>query len=192
MKRQFLFAAFVAAALFVSCGKDEENTDTPQDDSQPTQREKAMIPEQMTWKLDSVLVIYDYQTPNENSVMRYSGDGISFITHTFYPYTYRFPDDMFFIFQMGGDTIWLAESYSEDYCKYVTKYQGEVIAAGNLCYYRDMFTFSGIQVDGMIEFMVREASTNWNNEVWTCAYNASEEQDGTVLERHIEYYSRVE
>lgn len=36
-----------------------------------------------------------------------------------------------------------------------------------------------------------EASTNWDTEVWTCAYNPIEEDDGTVTERNVEYYSRV-
>jgi len=50
---------------------------------------------------------------------------------------------------------------------------------------------SGMQQGGWVDFLLREASTDWNTDVWTCAYNAEADEDGTVLERNVEYYSPV-
>jgi hypothetical protein len=68
---------------------------------------------------------------------------------------------------------------------------GDIISAGYLCYYKDFFTFSGMQQGGWIEMMLREADTKWDSDVWTCSFDAEVELDGTVVERNIEYYSRV-
>jgi hypothetical protein len=39
--------------------------------------------------------------------------------------------------------------------------------------------------------MIRETDTNWDTDVWTCAFDSSVALDGTVEERIIEYYSPV-
>ena len=86
----------------------------------------------------------------------------------------------------------ISEQFNEGYCKYLCTYYGEPVAAGYLTYYKDKFTFYGLQQGGWIEFMMREADTDWDKEVWTVAYNTNVDFDGTVLERCIEYYSRLE
>ena len=59
-----------------------------------------------------------------------------------------------------------------------------------MCYYNDHFCLRGIKADGMLEMRVVEAEPEWDNQVWTIAYNASE-GDAYVYEHRVEYYSRV-
>lgn len=183
MKKILLLLAALAC-LLVSC-------EPFNDDDEPTAAEKKMIPSEMTWRLDSVLVIYNYNTPAETSEMLYPSDGLDVWSYTFYPCTYQFPKDLCFEGEMSGETIWMSKSYNKDFCKYICTYEGTIISAGYLRYYRDFFTFDGIKDGGWVDFMLREADTNWNVKVWTLSYNAEEELDGTVLERDIEYYSRT-
>ena len=182
MKRALLLLAAFAAVL-VSC-----NPVDPEDE--PTEKEKQMVPAEMTWELDSVLVIYDYHTSEESSEMLYPSDGIDIWSYTFYPYTYHFPKDLCFTNEMTGESIYLAQEYKQDFCKYICTYQGGIISAGYLCYYRDLFTFNGVQEGGWVEFMIRETDTNWEVPVWTCSFNVVEDDSGYVHERHTEYYSR--
>ena len=192
MKTKYVLAISLVAILFLAGCKKDDPTPEPDPENQPTKAEKDMIPTEMTWALDSTLYIYNYQQTDESSEMIHKGEGLADVVYTFYPYTYRFPSDLYFVGEMGGDTIYLAKEYDEDYCKYICKYHGDIIAAGKLWYYKDdYFTFSGYKAGGWVEFMMREADTNWNVDVWTSAYNDTETDDGIVLERHVEYYSRV-
>jgi len=184
----------VGAFLLAAC----DNPDSPigeDNPNGPTQKEKNMVMDEMTWRLDSVLVIYNYQQPNETRQMVYAGEDFNAppISYTLYPCDYKFPDDLVFYSDMEpGQTHNISEQFNEDYCKYLCTYYGEPVAAGYLTYYKDLFSFYGLQQGGWIEFLIRETNPNWDDEVWTLAYNASEEPDGTVLERHVEYYSRLE
>lgn len=185
----------VVACMFAACGtNDSPIYEEPVPDG-PTPKEKTMVMDEMTWRLDSVLVIKNYQQPNETSYMVYAGEDINAlpISYTFYPCDYQFPDDLVFYSDMDPDLIInLSEQFNEGYCKYLCTYYGEPVAAGYLCYYRDMFTFFGLQQGGWVQYMIREAETDWDKEVWTVACNTDVEPDGTVNERTIEYYSRVE
>ena len=183
MKKFLLFLA-VFACLSVSCNKFDWG-------DKPTDEEKSMVGVEMTWQLDSTLVIYNYQCPDETSEMLYPSDGMEVWSYTFYPYTYRFPKDLVFESELTGKPINVAKEYNEDYCKYICTYEGTIISAGYLGYYKDYFTFNGIQDGGWVEFMIREADAFWNVPVWISAFNAAEDLGGTVLERHVEYYSRV-
>ena len=182
MKKFFVLMA-VWALLFVAC-----NPVDPEDE--PTEKEKQMVQTEMTWQLDSMLVIYNYQTAKETREM-FHADDLDIWSYTFYPCTYHFPKDLYFTNEMTGEVIYLAKEYNKDFCKYICTYEGTVISAGYLRYYNDYFTMDGVRPGGWVEFMIREANTNWNTEVWTCTYNASEDYEtGAVLERDIEYYSR--
>ena len=157
----------------------------------PTQKEKDMVQTEMIWQLDSVLVIYNPGTPIETYRMLIAGQDTYQWTYNFYPCDYKFPDDIVFYSEYDGEACQMSKEYTQDYCKYVTTLGGDIISAGYLCYYRDFFTFSGIQQGGWVEFMLREADTKWDSDVWTCSFDAEVELDGTVVERNIEYYSRV-
>lgn len=157
----------------------------------PTQKEKDMVQTEMIWQLDSVLVIYNPGTPIETYRMLIAGQDTYQWTYNFYPCDYKFPDDIVFYSEYDGDAYQMSKEYTQDYCKYVTTLGGDIISAGYLCYYRDFFTFSGIQQGGWVEFMLREADTKWDSDVWTCSFDAEVELDGTVVERNIEYYSRI-
>ena len=157
----------------------------------PTQKEKDMIPSEMIWQLDSILVIYNPGTPIETSRMLYAGQDTYQWTYNLYPCTYKFPDDLVFYSEFDDEAYQMSKEYNQDYCKYITTMGDEVVSAGYLCYYNDFFTFSGIQQGGWVEFMLRETDTKWDSDVWTCAFDAEVELDGTVLERDIEYYSPV-
>ena len=183
MKKIWLLLT-LCSLCFVSC-----NILNPEDD--PTELEKAMVKTEMTWTLDSVLVVYNYQSPDEYSEMLYPSDGIGTWSYTFYPSSYRFPKELCFVNGMTGEAVYPSKEYDNDYCKYICTSGDGVFSAGILCYYNTFFTFSGIQQDGWVEFMMREANVNWNVDVWTCTFNASEDLNGTVLERDTEYYSRV-
>ena len=98
--------------------------------------------------------------------------------------------DLCFTSEMTGESIYPAKEYKQDFCKYICTYKGTVISAGYLCYYRDLFTFNGVQEGGWVEFMIRETDTNWEVPVWTCSFNVVEDDSGYVHERHTEYYSR--
>lgn len=192
--KYFMMAAFVC--LLAACTNDAIDNAVvipvdPEEEQGPTQKEKDMIPTEMMWQLDSVLVIFNPGTPIETYRLLYAGQDTYQWTYSFYPYTYKFPEDLIFTSEWDEEAYVISERYAEDYCKYTCTLDGEIIAAGYLCYYRDLFTFSGVKQDGMVEFMIREADTKWDSDVWTCAYNSEVDLDGTVLERTIEYYSRV-
>lgn len=158
----------------------------------PTLKEKSMIPSEMIWQLDSILVIYNPGTPIETQRMLIAGQDTYQWTYSFYPYTYKFPDDLVFNSAFDGAPIQMSKEYNKDYCKYTCTSGGEIISAGYLWYYKDdLFTFSGLQQGGWVDFMLREADTKWDTDVWTCAFDAEVELDGTVVERDIEYYSRL-
>lgn len=189
----FMMAAFIC--LFAACTNDLPDNpivvpEEPEEQG-PTQKEKDMIPSEMIWQLDSILVIYNPGTPIETYKMLYAGQDTYQWTYNFYPCTYKFPDDIVFYSEFDGEPYQMSKEYTEDYCKYVTTLGGEVISAGYLCYYNDFFTFSGQKQGGWIEMMLREADTKWDSDVWTCAFDAEVELDGTVIERDIEYYSRL-
>ena len=183
MKKTLLLLALLTAVL-ASC-----NHVDPEDE--PTEKEKKMVGTEMTWTLDSVLVIYNYKTSRETSMMLHPEDGLEIWSYTFYPCTYKFSKDFCFVNEMTGETVWMADEYNKDYCKYIFTYEGEVYAGGYLCYYDDFFMFNGLKEGGWVDVMLREADTNWNVPVWTCAYNDLEDSDGNVLERYVEYYSRT-
>ena len=188
-----MMAAFVC--LLATCTNDAIDNpvvipEEPEEQG-PTQKEKDMVPTEMIWQLDSVLVIYNPGTLIETYRMLIAGQDTYQWTYNFYPYTYKFPDDIVFYSEFDGEAYQMSKEYTQDYCKYITTMGGEIISAGYLCYYRDVFTFSGMQQGGWVEFMLREADTKWDSDVWTCAFDAEVELDGTVVERNIEYYSRV-
>lgn len=188
-----MMAAFVC--LLAACTNDAIDNpvvipEEPEEQG-PTQKEKDMVPTEMIWQLDSVLVIYNPGTLIETYRMLIAGQDTYQWTYNFYPYTYKFPDDIVFYSEFDGEAYQMSKEYTQDYCKYITTMGGEIISAGYLCYYRDVFTFSGMQQGGWVEFMLREADTKWDSDVWTCAFDAEVELDGTVVERNIEYYSRV-
>ena len=191
--KYFMMAALLC--LLAACTNDAIDNpvvipEEPEEQG-PTQKEKDMIPTEMMWQLDSVLVIFNPGTPIETYTMLYAGQDTYQWTYTFYPYTYKFPEDLVFYSAWEDEPHKISEQYAEDYCKYTCTVGGEIISAGYLCYYRDMFTFNGLKHDGMVEFMLREADIKWDSDVWTCAYDSDVDHDGTVLERTIEYYSRV-
>lgn len=189
-----MMAAFVC--LLAACTNDAIDNAVvipvdPEEEQGPTQKEKDMIPTEMMWQLDSVLVIHNPGTLIETYNLLYAGQDTYQWTYSFYPYTYKFPEDLIFTSEWDEEAYVISERFAEDYCKYTCSLDGEIIAAGYLCYYRDMFTFSGVKQDGMVDFMIRDADTKWDSDVWTCSYDSEVEFDGTVLERTIEYYSRV-
>ena len=186
-------AAF--ALMFAACTTDLPDNpvvipEEPEEQG-PTQKEKDMVPSEMIWQLDSTLVILNPGTAIESYQMLIAGQDTYQWTYNFYPCDYKFPDDIVFYSEYDGEACQMSKEYTQDYCKYVTTLGGDIISAGYLCYYRDFFTFSGIQQGGWVEFMIREADTKWDSDVWTCAFDAEVELDGTVVERNIEYYSRV-
>lgn len=183
-----LMAAIVAFGM-TACSKDD-NAVEPVEDG-PTAKEKAMVPSMMRWQLDSMQVIGYPGSLIETSQMLIAGQDTYQWTYTFYPCTEKLPDGIIFQSEFDGSSTNVSEEYTEDYCKYVCTEGGEVIAAGYLCYYRDKFTFSGLKQGCWMEFMIREASTNWDTDVWTSTYDSSVALDGTVEERIIEYYSPV-
>jgi len=186
--KKTVFVLLAICALLTSCNKDNDK---------PTKKEKNMVKEEMTWKLDSVKVIYNYQTSQEESFVVHEGEGLSFGSYTFYPWEYQFPSDLTVQNVMTGKITSLAEKYSDNYCKYIAQNRdGEFLSGGYLCYYTDKdrndhFSLMGIKADGMAEMRVVEAEAQWDTQVWTITYNPSEDVDGTVLERRVEYYSRV-
>lgn len=183
-----LMAAIVAFGM-TACN-ESDNPVEPVEDG-PTAKEKAMVPSMMMWQLDSMQIIYYPGSLIETSQMLYAGIDTYQWTYTFYPCTEKLPDGIVFRSDFEDYSINVSEEYTKDYCKYVCTESGEVISAGYLCYYKDYFTFSGLQQGCWVEFKLREASTNWNTVVWTTTYDSSVALDGTVEERTIEYYSRV-
>ena len=175
----------LAAVLLTAC-----NQLLPEEE--PTEQEQQMVPEEMTWKLDSVLVINNYRMINESRQMLHPEDGIDIWSYTLYPCTFSFPEDLYFTSEYSGEKIYLQKEFNKSYCKFTCTYENSIVSGGYLCYYKDYFTFSGVSSAGWMVFMIREADTNWDADVWTCAYNAEEDYDtGAVIERRIEYYSRV-
>lgn len=183
MKKAF-FVLLSMAVLFVSCNKEEDG---------PTKKDQSLILEEMTWHLDSILVIHHYQTPDEESYVLHESDGIYTWSYTFYPWEYKFPKDLYCVNVWSGDTIYLADEYSENYCKYIcTDENNHFQSGGYVKFYDDLFMLSGLKSDGMIEVCIaNDYGRNWNEPVWTFTYNPIEEDDGTVTERHVQYYSRV-
>lgn len=190
MKTMKYLTMAVFACLLAACDLDNEDNPIGGGD-EPTQKEKDMVPSMMMWRLDSTLLINNPGTPIETYQMLYAGQDTYQWTYTFYPYTYKFPDDLVFRNDLGEEPVQMSKAYKKDYCKYTCEVGGEIVSAGYLCYYKDYFTFSGLQQGCWVEFMLREASTNWNTDVWTAAYDSEVERDGTVLERTVEYYSPV-
>lgn len=193
MKTMKYLLAAVCACFLAACSVDTpDNAVTPEPDQDvPTAKEKTMIPTEMIWRLDSILVINYPGTAIETQRMLYAGQDTYQWTYTFYPCTYQFPDDLMLNNDFEGGSIRLSEQFDKDFCKYLCTVDHEIISAGYLCYYKDKFTFSGLQQGCWVEFMIRETDTKWDSVVWTSAYNSAEAQDGTVEERVIEYYSRL-
>ncbi|MBR5034694.1 MAG: hypothetical protein IKX71_05245 [Bacteroidales bacterium] len=182
MKKAFVVLA-LAVALFASCEKADVIV--------PTAEEQAMVTEQMTWRLDSIKVITNYAMVSQETVVYREEDGIDIVDYTFYPYTYKFPESLYFISDYDGSKVSLSE-YKDDYCKFLlTTPSGDLLAGGYLCYYRNLFTFSGAKNGAWAVFFITEATANWDTEVWTIAYNPVEAEDGRILERRIEFYHRV-
>ena len=184
MKKTLLLITSLAL-LFASC-------DPVQPEEEPTEAEKQMVTTEMTWQLDSVLVIKNYMQAGETRQMLHPEDGIDIWSYTMYPCTYSFPQDLCFTNELSGKTIFPYKEFGGGFCKYICTYEESVISAGYLCYYKGLFTFYGVGRGGWVEFMIREADTNWDTEVWTCTFNAEEDYDtGAVRERRTEYYSRT-
>ena len=160
-------------------------------DDEPTEWEQRMIPEEMTWTLDSLLVITNYNQYNESREMFYPSNGLVVWSYTFYPYTYHFPDDLFITSEITEEKHFFSKEYDKDYCKFTCTSAGELVSAGYVCYYKNFFTFNGLMDGGWMVYMIREAGTNWDAEVWTSAFNSVEYDDGTVAERRVEFYSRT-
>lgn len=186
MKKIILLLS-LCAILFAACDPFYN-----EEEDEPTAKEQQMVTEEMTWTLDSMLVIYDYRQIGETRQMLYPSDGIDVWSFTFYPCTYKFPEDLSFTNEITGEVLNISKEYNKDFCKFICTSDGSTISAGYLCYYRDFFTFNGLMTDGWMVFMIREANTNWDTDVWTSAFNAVEYDNGIVAERHIEYYSRVQ
>ena len=167
-----------------------DNSDEPGQDG-ASDLEKAMVKEQMTWRLDSTLVIYNYQKPNETREMVYPKENEPTWAYTFYPSAYKFPSDLIF-HDEEDNSYQISELYNDDHCKFIFSVGDQIISAGYLCYHNGQFTFNGVDNEGWIVFMMREADTDWSVETWTCTFNVSVDDDGTVLERNIEYYSRID
>ena len=193
MKTVKYLSMAVFACLLAACSlENEDNAIVPGIGSDgPTQKEKDMVPSMMMWQLDSMLVINNPGTLIETYKMLYAGQDTYQWTYAFYPYNYKFPDDLVFYSDFDEGSVKMSESYKEDYCKYTCTVGDEIVSAGYLCYYKDSFAFEGLKRGCWVEFMLREASTNWDVNVWTCSYNSDVDLDGTVLERIIEYYSPV-
>ena len=183
--KKSLIILLSSAALFVSCNREEDG---------PTKKDKNMILEEMTWHLDSILVIHNYQTPNEESYVLHESDRIYTWSYTFYPWKYKFPKDLCYSNMMSGEAISMADEYPENFCKYIcTGEDGNFLSGGYVKYYKDnMFMLSGTKSNGMVEVRIAEDyGHDWDAPVWTFTYNPIEEDDGTITERHVEYYSRV-
>lgn len=183
MKKTALLVLALCAVL-MGCNREPEDG--------PSKKERKMVKEEMTWTLDSVLVVYDYQTDHEQSFMLRKDEGLITWSFTFYPYTYTFPAELTAFNGMSGDVISYAEQYSEPYCKYIcSDDQGIFLSAGYMCYYNDMFCLRGMKSDGTLEMRVVDANTNWNEPVWTITFNPVVMEDNTIQEHRVEYYSRV-
>jgi len=194
-KSKFLIMAFAAASLLFSCAVPEP--DDPNDPTyQPTEAEKNMVTSPMSWTLDSVLVITNYKEADESSQMYTKADNILTWTYHFYPSSYQFPTDLVFVSEMDGSKIKMSKEYNQDYCKYTCESDGEIIAAGYLCYYtnasgNEYFAMNGTKFGGWVEFRIVEAELpSPDADVWTLAFDASADEDH-VYERQIEYYSQV-
>ena len=183
MKKIILFSLL---ALLVACNNHEDPEILI-----PTEKEKNMVTEVMAWQLDSILDILYYGQPNETRQMCYPSDGIDVITYTLYPCTWQFPEEMSCTNAMTGETEYYKDLYADarDFCKYTCAYEGEIISAGYLMYYDDLFAFNGTKKNGMMEFRLLETE-GWKGDVWELAYNPTETEDGIIIERNIEYYSR--
>ncbi len=184
LMKKILCIAVAFGLLFSSCNRGNED--------QPSKAERNMVKQEMTWKLDSILVIYNYMSPDEQSFMLCSDQGLKTWSYTFYPSKYNFPSDLNVVNGMTGDTVYLSEKYPENYCKYIhADEDGAFQSGGYMCYYNDKFALRGVKYDGTLEMRVVDANTDWDASVWTITYNPVEEDDGTILERRIEYYSRT-
>ena len=186
MKTNLIYFIVIATMFLVAC-----TAPVPDPVPQPTEEEMQMIPAEMSWRLDSMLVIYNYEADDETSEMVYPGDDLYQVVYTFYPYTYRFPSDLYFVNEFDGEKVYLAEQFDNDFCKYICTYEGEIVAGGNLCFYRKYFCFNGIKTGAWVDVMLRETTLNWDTDIWTLTYNAEETDEGEVLVRCKEYYSKV-
>lgn len=181
----------VCACFFAACTVDSPDNPVAQAPEGPTAKEKAMVPTEMIWQLDSTIVINNPGSLIETYQVLYAGQDTYQWTYTFYPCTYKFPDNIVFTSDYDDSSINISEQFNQDYCKYLCTLGDDIISAGYLCYYKDMFTFQGLQQGGWIDFMIRDADTKWDSDVWTCSFDSSVAPDGTVEERTIEYYSRL-
>ena len=59
----------VVACMFAACGTNDLPVYSEPEPEGPTQKEKNMVMDEMTWRLDSVLVIKNYQQPDETRYM---------------------------------------------------------------------------------------------------------------------------
>jgi hypothetical protein len=191
MKTMKYFLIAICACFVTACTNDNADDPVGPIEESPTAKEKAMIPTEMIWQLDSVLVINYPGTLIETYEMLYAGQDTYQWTYMFYPCTYKFPDDLVFYSDFEGEAFQMSKEYNQDYCKYICTSNDEIVSAGYLCYYNDMFAFNGLQQGGWVEFMLREADTKWDSDVWISSYDSSVALDGTVEERTIEYYSRL-
>lgn len=185
MKKIILFSLL---ALLVACNNHEDPEILV-----PTDKEKNMVTETMTWQLDSILDILHYGQPNETREMLYPSDGIFVITYNLYPCTWQFPEDLCCTNVMTGETLYYKDIYADarDFCKYTAYCEGEFVAAGYLMYYKDYFTFNGTKQNGMMEFRIVETD-GWHDNLWLLSYNPEETMDGVIIERCTEFYSRLQ
>ena len=128
-------AAF--ALMFAACTNDLPDNpvvipEEPEEQG-PTQKEKDIVPTEMIWQLDSILVIYNPGTPIETCRMLIAGQDTYQWTYNFYPCTYKFPDDLVFYSELDGEAYQMSKEYTQDYCKYVTTLGGDIVSAGYLC-----------------------------------------------------------
>ena len=171
-------------AIAFSCNRNEED--------QPSRRDRNMVKEEMTWALDSTLVIYNPNTPQEQRIMLHKEDGMFTWSYSFFPYKYQFPTNLTGVNVMSGETFHYADKYPEAYCKYARlDSDGSFTAGGYICFYKDdLFMFRGTKINGELDTRVVIANTDWNAPVWTITYNPVEDDD-VVYEQRVEYYSRV-
>lgn len=186
MKKLILFSLLV---LLVACNNNNNNEP---EILVPTDKEKNLVTEMMTWQVDSVLDILNYQQPNETQQMFYPEDGIDALVYTLYPASYQFPEDMYCVNVMSGETEYYKDLYANarDFCKYTCSLDGERVSAGYLMFYNDLFAFNGTKQNGMMEFFLVETE-GWKDDLWMFAFNPIETDDGVIVERNVEYLSRV-
>ncbi|MBO4611005.1 MAG: hypothetical protein J5668_02745, partial [Bacteroidales bacterium] len=105
MKKLSIFCLAVLGCMLVAC-------DPPSDqDFEPTAEEQAMVKAEMTWQLDSILVITNYQTAKEDSYVVYPGGELPSWSYTFYPCTWGFPEDLYFVNAYTEEKVFLSREF---------------------------------------------------------------------------------